>query len=145
MVKENPEQTGVRQKSNFELFGQFFIAIVYSCIYTLVMKTNLTPQSILQEISQIQSMLRGKLCVLREGPEGSYYNLQCWEHGKNCSRYVPRDQVPAVQKAIEGYQLFEELMEQYAQHMMAKTREEIATCSKKNQSPRKSSWRKTPK
>lgn len=109
------------------------------------MKPNSSPEVVLQQIAQIQHMLPGKLCVLREGPEGPYYNLQCWEHGKNCCRYVPRDQVPVVQTAIEGYQLFEQLVEQYAQHMIEKTREEIASGSKKNLRHRKSSWRKKPK
>ena len=109
------------------------------------MKSNSSPEAVLQQIAQIQHMLRGKLCVLREGPAGSYYNLQCWEHGKNCCRYVPREQIPSVQQAIEGYQLFKQLVEQYAQQMIEKTREEIATGAKKNHLHGKSSWRKRPK
>lgn len=109
------------------------------------MTTHSSPQAILQQIAQIQHMLRGKLCVLREGPQGPYYNLQCWEHGKNCCGYVPRDQVPAVQEAIEGYQKFEQLVEQYAQQMIHKTREEIAAGSKKKNPLQNSSSRRTRK
>ena len=87
-------------------------------------------------------MERGKICVLREGPSGSYYNLQAWENGKNVSRYLPREQVPAVQEAINGYQKFEELTGQYAEQIIAKTREERAAGSKKKTArPRSSSPR----
>ncbi len=55
------------------------------------MNTQTTPQSVLKS-AQIQHMERGKLCILREGPEGPYYNHQSWENGKNVSRYVPQDQ-----------------------------------------------------
>ena len=42
-------------------------------------------------------MERGKLSVMREGPEGTYYKHQAWENGKNLSRYVSSDQAAAVQ------------------------------------------------
>lgn len=109
------------------------------------MTTPSSSHDLLQQIAQIHHMLRGKLCVLREGPDGPYYNLQCWEHGKNCCRYVPRDQLPAVQQAIEGYQRFEQLVELYAQEMIDKTRGEIAAGSKKKNSRRNSSWPRTRK
>ena len=70
---------------------------MYSTLYTFAMNAKITPQSLLQQIAQIQHMERGKLCVLREGPEGPYYNHQSWENGKNVSHYVPQDQVPAFQ------------------------------------------------
>ena len=109
------------------------------------MNPKLSPQSILQQIAQIQHMERGKLCVLREGPNGSYYNLQCWDNGKNCSRYVPGDQVASYKEAIAGYQQFQQLTAQYANQVIDKTRAEIAAGSKKNQSRRRSSSRKMPK
>jgi hypothetical protein len=76
-------------------------------------------------------MERGKLCILRHGPDGPYYNHQIWENGKNVSRYVPRDQVPAFQEAIAGYEQFRNLTEQYAQTIIQKTRAELATGLKK--------------
>ena len=76
-------------------------------------------------------MERGKLSVMREGPSGPFYKLQAREAGKNATRYVPRDQAPAVQEAIEGYKRFESLTQQYAQQMIEKTRQEIASGAKK--------------
>ena len=90
-------------------------------------------------------MERGKLCILREGPEGPYYNHQTWEDGKNVSRYVPRDQVPAFQEAIAGYEKFEKLTGEYAQIVIQQTRAELATGLKKKTSRPRSSWPKTKK
>lgn len=104
--------------------------------------TKPSPESLLQQIRQIEEMERGKVCVLREGPSGPYYNLQTWENGKNISRYLPREQVPAVQEAILGYEKFQELTGQYAEQVIARTREVRAAGSKKkNVRPRSSSPR----
>jgi hypothetical protein len=108
------------------------------------MNTNkTTPQSLLQQIAQIPHMERGKLCILRQGPDGPYFNHQAWENGKNVSRYVPHDQVPAIKQAIAGYEQFESLTEQYAQMIIQKTRAELATGLKKKTSRPNSSWPKT--
>jgi hypothetical protein len=90
-------------------------------------------------------MERGKLCILRQGPDGPYYNHQLWENGKNVSRYVPRDQVPAFQEAIAGYEQFRNLTEQYAQAIIQKTRAELTRGLKKKTSHPKSSWPRTRK
>jgi hypothetical protein len=105
------------------------------------------PAQLFEKIAQIQRMERGKLTVMRQGPEGPYYKHQAWENGQNLSRYVSRDQVPAVQQAIDGYQKFQELTEQYAQAVIDKTRTELAANSKKKTCHlrRKSSWPKTKK
>ena len=104
-----------------------------------------TPRSLLQQIAQIPHMERGKLCVLREGPQGPYYNHQTWESGKNVSRYVPQGQVPALQQAIAGYERFQNLVEQYAQLIIDKTRAELATGFKKKTPRPSSSWPRTRK
>lgn len=96
--------------------------------------TKSSPESLLRQIRQIEEMERGKVCVLREGPSGPYYNLQTWENGKNVSRYLPREQVPAVQEAILGYEKFQELTGQYAEQVIARTRAERAAGSKKRMS-----------
>jgi hypothetical protein len=106
------------------------------------MPTESTPASILSEIAQIQRMDRGTMSVIRQGPEGPYYNHQCYEHGRNVSRYVPREQVPELQAALEGYHRFGQLMEQYVQLMVDKTRAERLAGSKKNSPRRSSSWPK---
>jgi len=95
---------------------------------------------ILQQIAQIQSMERGKLSVIKQSASGPFYKLQAREHGKNVTRYVPREQVPAVQQAIEGYKQFQALPEQYADELITQTRAAIAAGSKKKTSRRRSSW-----
>jgi hypothetical protein len=87
--------------------------------------------SILQQIASIPTMERGKLSVIKESSTGPFYKIQAREQGKNVTRYVPRDQVAAVQEAIKGYQRFESLTEQYAQQVINRTRQAIAAGSKK--------------
>jgi hypothetical protein len=95
------------------------------------MKPKITPQSLLEQIAQIQSMERGKLCVIRQGPNGPYYSLQSWENGANHARYVPQDQVAAVQEALAGYEQFKNLTQQYAQNIIEQTRAQRASGLKK--------------
>lgn len=95
------------------------------------MKQQNLPQSHLEQMAQIPHLERGKLCIVRQGPDGPYYNHQTWENGKNVSRYVPRDQVEAVQKAIDGYHRYQDLSDQYVQLMIQKTRAEIGSAKKK--------------
>lgn len=98
-------------------------------------------QNFLAQIAQIQTMERGKLSSLRETFAGTAFKLQAWENGKNVSRYIPPDQVPAVQEAINGYQRFQSLTEQYAQLKIEETRAAIAAGSQKKKSrPENSSW-----
>lgn len=112
---------------------------------TLAMPTESTPAAILSEIAQIQRMDRGTISVIRQGPEGPYYNHQCYEHGRNVSRYVPREQVPDLKDAIESYHRFGQLMEQYVQLMVDKTRAERLEGSKKKPPRPSSSWPKNKK
>jgi hypothetical protein len=108
---------------------------------------NPDPAHLLGQIAQIKHMERGKLSVMSEGPDGPYFKLQAWENGKNNSRYVSQEQAEAVRKAIEGYQQYKELTEQYAQQIIEQTRAQWAAGSKKNgrRSRHKSSWPKTRK
>jgi len=100
---------------------------------------------ILQQIAQIQRMEPGKVCVMGQGPNGPYYNLQCREAGKSTSRYVPADQVAVVTQHTENYKQFESLVSQYAQVIVAHTRAERIAGVKKKLRPQKSSWPKTRK
>jgi hypothetical protein len=95
------------------------------------MNTPITPESLLQQMAQIQNLERGKLCVIRQGPNGPYYNHQTWENGQNVSRYVPADQVPALQQAIAGHERLQTLMTQYVQLMEQKSRAVRAAGAKK--------------
>jgi hypothetical protein len=105
----------------------------------------LNAAQILQEIAQIQHMEPGKLCVIRHGPNGPYYNLQCREHGKTLSRYVRGDQVELVTQHTANYQRFQGLVSQYAQLIVDQTRAQRAAGFKKKTSPPRSSWPKTKK
>ena len=102
----------------------------------------ITPQALLHQIGQLQHLERGSLCILRQGPNGPYYNHQTWENGKNVSRYVPQDQVPALREAIAGYKQFQALVEQYVQLMAQQSRAERTTGLKKKTRPPNSSWRR---
>ena len=68
------------------------------------MNAPITPQNLLAQILPIRRMEHGSLSVIRQGPNGPYYNLNSWENGTNQCRYVPQDKVPEVQQAIDGYQ-----------------------------------------
>jgi hypothetical protein len=104
-----------------------------------------TPQSLLRQISQIQRMEPGKLCVIGQGPNGPYYNLQCRQEGKTLSRYVPGDQAATVAEHTAHYRRFQDLVSQYAALVIAQTRAERAAGAKKKTLLRKSSWPRTRK
>lgn len=106
-------------------------------IYIKLMTTPMiTPQALLEQILQIQSMEHGSLSIIGQGPNGPYYNLNSWENGKNCCRYLPQDKVPDVQQAIEGYHKYKQLTEQYAQQIIEQTRTQLNIGVKKKPSPK---------
>jgi len=100
---------------------------------------------LLHRIAQIKHMEPGKLCVMRQGPNGPYHNLQWREDGKAISRYVPGDHVEAVAQNTANYEQFQVLVAQYAQLIIERTRAERTTGFKKKTSPPRSSWPKTRK
>ena len=105
-----------------------------------------TKTHLLQQIAGIPAMERGKLSRYtfkeRSNASGPYHKLQRWQDGKNHTRYVSADELPAVQTALAGYAQFRQLTEQYADLVIEETRQHIAG-SKKNQSrPKSSSPRK---
>jgi hypothetical protein len=95
-------------------------------------------QQILQQIAAIPAMERGKLSAYsfkeRSGHKGPYHKLQSWQDGRNHTRYVPADELPAVQTALAGYAQYHELTRQYADLVIAETRQNIAA-SKKSRDP----------
>jgi hypothetical protein len=126
-------------------FSSLFFDKVYTDVYISGMN-ELSPSHLLQQIAQIQRMEPGKLCVLRQGPNGPYYNLQCREDGRPVSRYVPPDQVETVARHTANYQKFQILVAQYAQVVVQQTRTERAAGSKKKKRSRpRSSWPRTKK
>lgn len=109
------------------------------------MNTQPTAESLLNQMAQIRRMDRGTIHVLRQGPQGPYYNHQCYEGGKNVSRYLPTDQVSELKQAIEGYHQFEQLSAQYVDLVVARTRAERGASAKKKNFQPLSSWPKTKK
>jgi hypothetical protein len=81
-----------------------------------------TPEEILTKIRSIQEMERGTLCRMRDTAVGPLYNHQTWEKGRNVVRYVPRDQVAGLKKAIAGYRRFIRLTQAYADLVIKETR-----------------------
>jgi hypothetical protein len=100
------------------------------------MKTTTSVQ-LLQQIAQIQYLEPGTLCVLRQGPDGPYYNLQWRENGQAHTQYVPRDQAETVRQHTANYRRFQALADQYAQVLIAETRaQRAAGHAKKKPSPK---------
>jgi hypothetical protein len=131
-----------RRTKFFKLsFSPFFCCRgIWHTHILVVMNPKPTPQSLLDDIAQIQRLDRGTVSVLRQGPQGPYYNHQCYEDGRNVSRYVPPEQVPELKAAIDGYRQVQEWMAQYVQLMVEKTRAERAAGTKKKTPPHTSSW-----
>jgi len=92
------------------------------------MKAKCEPADLLQQIAQIQQMERGKLCPLQAG---AYYNHQTWENGRNVVRYVTRDRVASLQRAIAGYQHYMKLTQAYADEIIRRTRQAHKTSTSK--------------
>jgi hypothetical protein len=93
---------------------------------------------LLERMGRIQRMERGKLCRMSGRP---HYNHQTWQEGRNVVRYVPTEQVTALQAAIEGYRLFMQLAQQYAEAIIQRTRRE---CPQNNPRQKTSTRRKQP-
>ena len=112
------------------------------------MTTPIALHSLLQQAAQIPQLERGSLSVIRQGPDGPYFNHQCRQDGKSVSRYVPRDQAPAVEAAIAGYGQFQQLIDEYVDQKVSETRAEIAADSKKKKTQSSASklpWPNKPK
>jgi hypothetical protein len=109
------------------------------------MNQQTTPQSLIQQIAQITRMEPGKLCVIRQGPDGPYYNLQCREEGKTLTRYVPRDQAQLVAANTANYERFQGLVAAYVALVANQSRAERQAGIKKKASPPRSFWPKTRK
>ena len=101
-----------------------------------------TPAKLLEQIAHIQRMEPGKLCVMRQGPDGPYFNLQNREHGRTVSRYVPREQAAMVAENTANHGKFRALVDEYAEGIIEQTRRERIDGPKKRTSPGLSSERR---
>jgi hypothetical protein len=97
---------------------------------------------LLEQIAAIPAMERGKLSP---HSSGRHLKLQGWQEGKNHTRHVPADELPAVQSALAGYAQYRQLTEQYADLVIQETRQHIAGAKKKNPPRPQSSWRRRKK
>lgn len=86
---------------------------------------------LLEQIAAISAMERGKLCP---HSSGRHQKLQYWHDGKNHTRHVTSDELPAVESALAGYAQYRQLTEQYADLVIEETRQNIAGAKKKNAS-----------
>jgi hypothetical protein len=104
---------------------------------------------LLEQIAAIPAMERGKLSryVFKERSNAAapHYKLQRWQEGKNHTRHVSADELPAVQAALAGYSQYQALTEQYAELVIQETRQNIAGAKKKTPSRPKSSSRRKKK
>jgi len=95
---------------------------------------------LLEQIAAIPAMERGKLSL---HSSGRHQKLQSWQEGKNHTRHVSADELPAVESALAGYAQYRQLTEEYADLVIQETRQGIASAKKKNRSrPLSSSPRK---
>lgn len=95
---------------------------------------------LLEQIAAIPAMERGKLSLLSSG---RHQKFQCWQGGKNHTRHVTAEELPAVESALAGYAQYQQLTEEYADLVIHETRQNIAAAKKKSRSrPPSSSLRK---
>ena len=99
------------------------------------MSTASEKAQILAQIAAIKSMEFGKLSEYqhrgRPKDSSSYYRLQIWCDGKNRTRYIRPEELPAIQEALDGHALFRELVDKYANLVVAETRQRMDDPAKK--------------
>lgn len=112
------------------------------------MNNTSSPAQILAEIARIQSMEFGKLSEYqrpgRAKDAATYHRLQSWQEGKNVSRHVRPEELPALREALEGYARFCALTQQYAQLVVHHTRARLEERVKKKIQPYSRHCRKKP-
>jgi hypothetical protein len=89
-------------------------------------------KAILAEMATLTTMERGKLTAeYRSRPasdgtgpvkSGPYYKLQAWEKGRNASRRVPLEAVPALQEDLANHERFTQLADAFVEQTIARTR-----------------------
>ena len=73
-----------------------------------------TQRQILEAMSRIRVMARGKVTVMRTAKSGRrYYSLQARRDGRNVTRYVPAERLEAAREATANHRRFMELVERY--------------------------------
>lgn len=110
------------------------------------MSKPLSPAQILAEIAQIHSMEFGKLSEYqrpdRSKDSGPYFKLQIWQDGKNHTRHVRPEELPALREALDGYARFRALVDEYAKLIVVQTRARLDEGIKKKIQPYSRHFRK---
>lgn len=79
--------------------------------------------AILSEMQSIREMIRGKISLQslkRTAADGSvkergpYALFQRWLDGRNHSQRIPKEDLPAITRAVDGYQRFVQLADEFA-------------------------------
>lgn len=89
-------------------------------------KLLLLKQQLIEEISSIDSLKRGKISIstpTRKRADGTtyqagpYYVFQIWKDGKNHSEYISAEDYPLLQSHVDNYQLLKDTCEKLAEVM----------------------------
>ena len=103
------------------------------------MKSNPSPNDLLAQMAQIPTMERGKLSTYRRAGRSknadTYHRLQIWQGGRNHSRHVRPEELPALEAALANYKRYCELSDQYVQLLVDRTRAQMAEGIKKKIQP----------
>lgn len=85
-----------------------------------------TQQKLLKEISRVELLTRGKLCVVATAKSGKkFYSLQYRRRNRHFVKYIASDEVPAYEKATSNFTRLRDLFELYVDEMSAKAVREI--------------------
>lgn len=116
-------------------------------------KTESKIQSIIEQISNIHSMERGKLSEFyrtqpgtKEGEKiqfGPYHKLQTWEDGRNITRHIPFSEVPALKHALANHDEFSRLVKNLEITIIEETRKQNSKSIQSEKSSKKNSMKKS--
>lgn len=85
----------------------------------------MTPEELLQEISQIRRMVQGHICSYASNDaHRTYHNLSSYVGGKRTT-HVRRDQRAALQHLLDEHKRFRRLVAQYERAIIRRTRAEL--------------------
>ena len=98
-------------------------------------KSSPSPADLLAQIARIGAMEFGKLSEYcppgRSKDSGPCYKLQIWQDGKNITRHVRPEELPALRLALEGHARLRTLADEYAGLVVSQTRARLREDSKK--------------
>ena len=85
-----------------------------------------TQHRLIEEISRIDLLSRGKLCVVATAKSGrKFYSLQYRRRNRHFVRYIASDEIEAYEKATANFSRLRDLFELYVDEMTEKAIREI--------------------